>query len=133
MSKELEALNKIKHASLTVEKHDATSGSITIIPIVNTEEYETIKSYLTPPTADEVCEELDKWYIGVTGDILIASINDFTYDKDEKRFYKRMLNQPHQMTICKIDTNNCIQFREPLPSKTTTLIGRFYEGIEELK
>ena len=87
-----------------------------------------MKKALTPPTAEEVCEALDKWYIDLTGDLLIANINDFTYDKDEKRFYKRMLNQPHQMTICKLDTNDCIQLREPLHPHLFTLIGRFYEG-----
>ncbi len=94
------------------------------------EEYAIIRKALTPPTSDEVCVELDKWYIEATGDLLIASINDFTYDGDEKRFYKRMLNKPHQMTICSLDTNDCVQLREPLPPHLITMIGKFYEKKE---
>ena len=82
------------------------------------------KVLYAPPTADEVCTELDKWYIEATGDLLIASINDFTYDKKEKIFYKRMLNKPHQMTMCRLDTNDCVQLREPLPPHLITMIGK---------
>ena len=47
----------------------------------------TLEKALTPPTADEVCNELDKWYFEATGYLLFANINDFTYEKKEKRFY----------------------------------------------
>ena len=91
--------------------------------------YSALRQALTPPTADEVCTELDKWYIEATGDLLIASINDFTNEKKEKIFYKRMLNKPHQMIICRLDTNDCVQLREPLPPRLTTMIGKFYESL----
>ena len=103
------------------EEFDSIDKSLT--------ELEELKRY---PTADEVCVELDKWYIEATGDLLIANINDFTYDENEKRFYKRMLNKPHQMTICRLDTNDCVQLREPLSPHLITLIGRFYEGLEKV-
>ena len=49
--------------------------------------------------------------------------------KEKKRFYKRMLNKPHQMTVCRLDTNDCVQLREPLPPHLTTMIGKFYESL----
>ena len=116
MSKELEALNKIKHASLTVVEHDDTSGSITIIPIVNTEEYETIKNYLTPPTADEVCKALSEWFD-----------EKFYYDVNQKEFYTKALNGQHSVVKLK---NNEINFGGwyVMPPHLITLIGRFYEA-----
>lgn len=113
-NKELEALERM----YTNEFYDMS------------EEYDLVKKALTPPTADDVCKELDKWYIEATGDLLVANINDFTYNKKEKRFYKRMLNKPHQMTICRLDTNDCVQLREPLPPHLITMIGKFYESLE---
>ena len=124
MSEELEALNKYQHLMQYLYDSFEISHDFK-------NEYAILVQALTPPTADEVCEALDKWYINVTGDLLIANINDFTYDKDEKIFYKRMLNKPHQMTMCRLDTNDCVQLREPLPPHLVTLIGRFYEGLEE--
>lgn len=89
--------------------------------------HEIIKA-LTPPTSDEVCEELNKWYSDVVDYVFIHGVDDFTYDEKNKRFYKRMLNSPHEMTICRIDTNGCMELREPLPPHLIELIGRFYQG-----
>ena len=136
MSKELEALNKIKHASLTVEKHDATSGSITIIPIVNTEEYETIKSYLTPPTADEVCEALSEWYgAEVKHDYHQHDDINEVYMHDQ--FYFRQIKtdidgKPYAIhKSIAIGSESRLSFNAYLPPHLITLIGRFYEGLEE--
>lgn len=122
MSKELEALNELSYRLASVD----TSNTI---EEAHDDVFPIIRKALTPPTSDEVCEALNKWYVDITDDLLIATINDFTYDKDKKRFYKRMLNQPYQMTMCRLDTNDCVQLREPLPPRLITLIGRFYEGV----
>ena len=118
------ANSEIKEVVTAIETH--------VIPTLETtlNELEALKK---PPTVEEVCEELDKWYIEATGDLLIANINDFTYDKKEKIFYKRMLNKPHQMTMCRLDTNDCVQLREPLPPHLIMLIGRFYQSLEVIK
>ena len=126
MSKELEALNKIKHASLTVEKHDATSGSITIIPIVNTEEYETIKSYLTPPTADEVCEALSE-----CEDLDKHSF--ITYIPEDKSFtlFKQFRADDCYETDLVRYEQGTIYIANYYSPSIITLIGRFYDGLEE--
>ena len=124
MNKELDDLDFIRYVARLDCSDDTPTGQEL------NEAYQRLLSILTPPTADEVCVELDKWYIEATGDLLIANINDFTYDENEKIFYKRMLNKPHQMTICRLDTNDCVQLREPLPPHLTTMIGKFYESLE---
>ena len=130
MNKELELLESLY---IGASRYQAEHGLKVGMALLIQSKYEYLKQALTPPTADEVCTELDKWYIEATGDLLIANINDFTYDKKEKIFYKRMLNKPHQMTMCRLDTNDCVQLREPLPPHLITMIGKFYESLEEEK
>jgi hypothetical protein len=115
MNKELEALNllsmeidKIPHYDERVERF------IQAISI--------IKQALTPPTAEEVCEAL----------------NDFIYSLDYDGNPKFMYSVGTKSFICtngwgiycdiygKIDVDFI-----PLPPHIITLLGRFYENIEE--
>lgn len=126
MKKELEINYTDKDIDTTIIWIDGIN--LTKRAILNAVEYYWQNN--TPPTADEVCEELNKWYSDVVDYVFIHGVDDFTYDEKNKRFYKRMLNSPHEMTICRIDTNGCMELREPLPPHLITLIGRFYEVQE---
>ena len=124
-----QALTELEELKQEIKDRQETEESLGKELIKLGDELEELKRY---PTADEVCEALNKWYSEVLDYVFIHGVDDFTYDVDSKRFYKRMLNSPHEMTICKINTNKCIQLREPLSPSLITLIGRFYEGVEKV-
>ena len=59
MSKELEALEVLGN---TVIHHIDSCGNITNNKVSNSNEFKLIKQALTPPTSDEVCKALSKYF-----------------------------------------------------------------------
>lgn len=82
------------------------------------EAYDTIKKVLTPPTADEVCIALNERY----------NNSVFQYLKDNKSFVFGYMLRP----VCRLKEDKTIDWAtNDLPPHLITLIGRFYEGLEE--
>lgn len=79
---------------------------------------DSLKSILTPPTADEVCKALSGWFD-----------EKFYYDVNQKEFYTKALNGQHSVVKLK---KNEIHFGGwyTMPPHLITLIGRFYEAQE---
>jgi len=101
MSKVLEILNKIK-------RNGGTDY------IINWRDVEIIAKALTPPTADEVCEALSKYWgnpvqYDERHDLFEMYVGDNTWKPIE--LLRMRIGKPHLIT----------------------LIGRFYQGLEESK
>jgi len=120
MSKELEAFQNIK---LALAKHLSEDTGVSVEKhleyIENDTDIENVGKALTPPTEEEVCELLSKHYNGydvyfrqATQEFIIES--EFAGIEDTAA-YKR---------------NENIFIELPLPPHLITLIGKFYEGLE---
>ena len=126
MSKELEALNQIEtHIEMTA----ITDG---VFKTLKRDYLDVIRKALTPPTADEVCKALEEEYG-----------KKFYYSKGEKIFYtwseggKTAFTGGNGQAVGG-DVHNMItlgMFKLGEKVRTNphliTLIGRFYEGLEE--
>jgi len=127
MSKELEALNGIKKVlakyisektGVSEEKHFEYLQYDTEISIV--------AKALTPPTAEEVCKALSEY---LQREVKMDSDNTFYYTE------QRQIGECDEI-ICGYGWENehhTIAFEFDLPPHLITLIGRFYEGLEELE
>jgi hypothetical protein len=109
MSKELEALKGL--AQFIIENDDNTDCSASAI-----EWHNIIKKALTPPTAEEVCEALEKYV--EYGEVKYDH-NEFFIYQDKKRY-----------SISNYAYKNQYQVYAYLPPHLITLIGRFYEGVD---
>ena len=121
MSKELEALYKL--SQIEFETGDYMNDDGYMMKIVSTEMYDILKKSLTPPTADEVCEALSEFYGKKV--IYVADVKKFAYEGVDG-----------WQEICYFGKNfkgDVIRFSFSLPPRLITLIGRFYEGLEEMK
>ena len=107
MSKELKALERIEHALCRGIQ------SINTLPLLLSD-CDNLKKYLTPPTADEVCEALSEYF-------------GFNYYYQDKFFYKS--NGIKYIYPLKVSGFTEIQLYDGhLPPHLITLIGRFYEA-----
>jgi len=102
----LQALEML--AQFIIEKDDNTDFSASVI-----EAHNEIKKALTPPTADEVCEEIEN----VLGEKIIYNCGSF-------------YNTRETAEVCAIGNLGSVYFSTHLPPHIITLIGRFYEGQE---
>ena len=109
MSKELEALRELGMQTVCDEE-----GYETPVEVYLKEHYYTLMKLLLPPTADEVCEVLSE-YLGQT---IIFNSGSF-------------MNERETAEVCAIGNLGLVYFNEHLPPHIVTLIGRFYEGVEE--
>lgn len=121
MSKELNALSEIKN------ELDGIYGCPPRYPEELKEHIETVEKALTPPTADEVCDALNKlWKF----DKKPHTTLHFTYDKLSKEF--KMVDE-NNIEYRYISVNrwsdNAISLVD-LDLETLSLLGRFYEGLE---
>ena len=85
-----------------------------------------VEQALTPPTADEVCKALSEC---LQREVKMYSDNTFYYTE------QRQIGECDEI-ICGYGWENehhTIAFEFDLPPHLITLIGRFYEGLEELK
>jgi len=90
------------------------------------EALEHIEKALTPPTADEVCEELSK-------DLTqIDETHNVKYDKGKRMFYDSLVSDIYPIANQQMyDTNKVKIHWEFLSPNVLILIGQFYEGLEE--
>ena len=115
MSKELEALERLfsnldKYMGYYDEQdcHVENGGEL---------DYDLVKKALTPPTADEVCKALSDYF-------------GFNYYYQDEFFYKSDGNK--YVYLLKVSGFTEIQLYDGhLPPRLVTLIGRFYEGLED--
>lgn len=114
--KELEALEEIQHELM--QRHndlycddDCDKELLDTITKYVKEKFDLIKKALTPPTQEEVCAKLSEY---LEQDVEWVSVS-FVGDDD----------------ICYICQDNLIVFNYDLPPHLITLIGKFYEGLEE--
>ena len=117
MSKELEALerlyfnlNSLEYCDNHTDEHIIDGGKT---------DYDIIKQALTPPTAEEVCKVLSEYI-------------------QEPIIYVRtsFVNERETAEVCGLfglDNYDLVDFNTPLPPHLITLIGRFYQGLEESK
>ena len=108
MSKELEALKKVRNGSY--DDYHSTS-----FENIYSKEFDMLEQALTPPTEEEVCKALSEYY----GFEVMYEDLDF-FPKDTLRL---------SYLYCVVAmVDGCIDFADPLPPHLITLIGRFYEG-----
>lgn len=108
MKKELEALDQIKDTFIKNEYGESRGSSYDYgIGL-----YEEIKKYLTPPTADEVCKALSE-YLGYN--VIYGTHYTFVGENE----------------ICWFEHGRVVFNMYDLPPHLITLIGRFYEGLEQ--
>ena len=121
MTKELEALKGIKQAiaehlhkqtGVSVEKHFEYLQNDTDISI--------IEQALTPPTANEVIKALSE-----------CLAKDVSYG--DKQFYYTIENTKCIMFITVTYDDGSWSINECLPPHLITMIGKFYESLEEMK
>jgi len=117
MSKELEALRNF----ISECENDWKTQPKRLVNVAinsNVSKYmDSLKSILTPPTADEVCKAL----------LVYDDFYEVNYRPSTRGFYS------NDTTICYLGINHnktpIIIFEYDLPPHLTTLIGRFYEGV----
>ena len=116
MSKELEALrNFISECEndWKTQPKRWVNGAINS----NVSKYmDSLKSILTPPTADEVCKELSE-FVG----------REVSYTN--KQFHYIIKNTQVLMFVTETYNNKTFSLGVYLPPHLITLIGRFYEGV----
>ncbi len=117
MSKKLEALKEIKASHLQAHIDSKNIGNF---DIWFDEYYETIKQALTPPTADEVCEAIQKE----------LDYGTVEYVEGNREFMFVNHGEKQNITDCYGDRYKITGFYK---SSTLSLIGWFYEELEELK
>lgn len=112
MSKELEALKILKANAILFD--DGTDFGASMLEAIC-----DIEKSLTPPTADEVCKALSEYYK-----------EKAFYNDTEKTFYFMggKIAYPSAFDKCRFVLNNY-----SFPPSLITLIGRFYQGLEESK
>ena len=108
MSKELEALEVIKEWS-----------GVRDIDISDLEHYKYLEKVLTPPTADEVCEAIQK-DLGET---------PILYNLIDREFYGYYSNEVDE--IVGLRGNVIAHFRGKFSINTWVIIGKFYERLEK--
>ena len=127
MSKELEALrNFISECEndWKTQPKRLVNGAINS----NVSKYmDSLKSILTPPTAEEVCKALSE-----------CLITKVVYKHKTKTFYLKQSTFNVELVSYYYDEDKKdyvmhFEFAEPLPPHLITLIGRFYEGLEKEK
>ena len=83
-------------------------------------ELQVIAKALTPPTSEEVCEELERYFYQCVG-----KANPYIkYIKDLKQFVYVDGDKYYEVVV--LDKNVYISFKTSLPSYLIELIGRFY-------
>ena len=81
-----------------------------------------LTSLVTPPTADEVCEELERYFYQCVG-----KANPYVkYIKDLKQFIYVIGDEYHEIVV--LDKHGYINFMTSLPPYLISIIARFYEG-----
>jgi len=88
------------------------------------QELDTIAEALHTPTADEVCEELEKYFYQCVG----KSNPYIKYKKDLKKFVYVTEECNHE--VVGLDKHGYINFITTLPPYLISLISRFYEAQE---
>lgn len=83
---------------------------------------------LTPPTKEEVCKALSKWVKGNIPDIWNYKVY---YDREGFHYYNNCDFEEYLVEYEQI--GKAITLSVFLPPHLITLIGRFYEELEELK
>jgi hypothetical protein len=87
-------------------------------------EIDLLTALVTPPTADEVCEEIEIYFYQCVG-----KANPYVkYQKDLKKFVYVTDEFDHE--VVGIDSHGYINFMTSLPPYLILLIARFYEGVE---
>jgi hypothetical protein len=123
MSKELEALYFLLTEAIT--NGDGTNK-------VDNEHvrvcYDMLTKYLTPPTADEVCEALSKWIKEDVPDLWNYNVY---YDDGGFHYYNTEDFETYLVEHDIIDKT--ISFSVYLPPHLITLIGRFYANEVKVK
>ena len=106
-------MSKVLEAFLKIRTHLGEN-----LNIWNCEEYAILVQALTPPTADEVCEALSEEF-GHT----------YYYDEELRDFWcEEFGSDDHMITwyLSNEPLNELVDYPHLM-----TLIGRFYEGLEE--
>jgi hypothetical protein len=126
MSKELEALERLYFNKNSLEYCDKYTDE----HIMNGAEidFNLIRKALTPPTADEVCKEVEEYLYKCVGK---ASPYLKFCDKTKKFIYVDFCDNGKEYDFITITAGGYVNFIPSLPPHLITLIGRFYEGLEQ--
>ncbi len=88
------------------------------------DDIKTLEKVLTPPTADEVCEELERYFYQCVG-----KANPYIkYQNDLKKFVYVTEECNHE--VVGLDRHGYIAFQTTFPHYLVSLIVRFYEAQE---
>ena len=87
-------------------------------------ELQVIAKALTPPTSEEVCEELERYFYQCVG-----KANPYIkYIKDLKQFVYVDGDKYYEVVV--LDKHGYIAFQTTFPHYLVVLIGRFYGGLK---
>ena len=111
MNKELEVAIKIIKDETLYDSSNNRCPYVKDLP-----QWKIIEQALTPPTEEEVCEALSEYY----GFEVVHEGLDFI-PKIEHDYYYEVVSV----------ADNRIVFTAPLPPHLVTMIGRFYEGLND--
>lgn len=125
MNKELEALRNIVNEISNYKLHGiGVENWLGIQDVLK--DIDILEKVLTPPTAKEVCKALSKWVKGNIPDIWNYKVY---YDKGGFHYYNNCDFEEYLVEYEQID--KAITLSVFLPPRLVTLIGRFYQSLEE--
>lgn len=87
-------------------------------------EIDLLTSIITPPTSDEVCEELERYFYQCVG----KASPYIKYIQEEKKFI--YITEEKNYDVIALDRHGYIAFQKTFPHYLISLIGRFYEAQE---
>jgi hypothetical protein len=121
MSKELEALKLIGYVN-----YEDSEGYETFMETYFKKEFELIKKALTPPTEQEVCEEIGYYFYKCVGWMNVH----VEYDKVNKSFIVE--HDDKKQTYCELIENiQTIQFYTDIPIFIAEHIAQFFKSLKE--
>ena len=121
MSKELEALEQIKASHFQAHIESENIGDF---DIWFEEYYNLLRKALTPPTADDICEELEEYFYRCVG----KACPCLKYEKDTKKFVYIDGLTEDVYELVTLEKHGYIHFGTSLPPHLVEMIGKFYKG-----
>jgi hypothetical protein len=129
--KELEALRELQHELM--QRHndlycdgECDKQSLDIITKDVKEKFELIAQALTPPTAEQIIDELRK-----CEDLGCHDMIDYMPDCKSFTLFRQMrIDDIFEIDLVRFE-NGLVYIAKTYPPRLITLIGRFYEGVEK--
>lgn len=122
MSKEVEALKRIVNEISNYKLHGLGDENWLGIQDIM-QDIDILEKALTPPTADQLCEELEEYFYRCVG----KACPCLKYDKDTKKFIyiDNLIGDVYELVT--LEKHGYIHFATSLPPRLIKRIAMFYE------